>query len=170
MRQGRIESESEIHFFPLGNENDIGSKNQNENPFRIENHFCGQIENPFCSSVGNGNPFCPLTRCFQRDKSGKGKCGRAEIGHTAHAAKVQIVRIIQMNSRSEYKKMLDRGVWGNALPTRTCTITSCLLRFLPSVANPSKMGQSHTSPLFSPSFWDDATLWREAPRLLCNQC
>ena len=57
--------------------------------------------------------------------------------------------------------MLDRGVWGNALPTRTCTITSCLLRFLPSVANPSKMGQSHTSPLFSPSFWDDATLWRE---------
>ena len=96
MRQGRIESESEIRFFPLGNENDIGSKSQNENP------FCGQSENSFCSSVGNGNPFCSL------GKSGKGKCGRAEIGHTAHAAKVQIVRIIQMNSRSEHKKMLDR--------------------------------------------------------------
>lgn len=54
--------------------------------------------------------------------------------------------------------MLDRGVWGVALPSRTHTITSCLLRFLSSVANPSKMGQSHTLPLFSPSFWDDATL------------
>ena len=94
MRQGRIESESEIRFFPLGNENYIGSKSQNENP------FCGQSENPFCSSVGNRNPFYPL------GKSGKGKCGRAEIGYTAHAAKVQIVRIIQMNSRSEYKKCL----------------------------------------------------------------
>lgn len=146
MRQGRIESESEIRFFPLGNENDIGSKSQNENP------FCGQSENPFCSSLGNENSFYPL------GKSEKGKCGRAEIGHTAHAAKVQIVRIIQMNSRSEHKKMLDRGVWGVALPSRTHTITSCLLRFLPSVANPSKMGQSHTLPLFSPSFWDDATL------------
>lgn len=39
----------------------------------------------------------------------KEKCGRAEIGHTAHAAKVQIVRIIQMNSRSEYKKCLTGG-------------------------------------------------------------
>lgn len=146
MRQGRIESESEIRFFPLGNENDIGSKSQNENP------FCGQSENPFCSSLGNENSFYSL------GKSEKGKCGRAEIGHTAHAAKVQIVRIIQMNSRSEHKKMLDRGVWGVALPSRTHTITSCLLRFLSSVANPSKMGQSHTLPLFSPSFWDDATL------------
>lgn len=54
--------------------------------------------------------------------------------------------------------MLDRGVWGVALSSHTHTITSCLLRFLPSVANPSKMGQSHTLPLFSPSFWDDATL------------
>ena len=54
--------------------------------------------------------------------------------------------------------MLDRGVWGNALPSHTHTITSCLLRFLPSVANPSKMGQSHTLPLFLPYFWDDATL------------
>ena len=62
--------------------------------------------------------------------------------------------------------MLDRGVWGNALPPHTCTITSCLLRFLSSVANPSKMGQSHTLLLFLPSFWDDATLWRVAPRLL----
>lgn len=124
MRQGRIESESEIRFFPLGNENYIGSKSQNENP------FCGQSENLFCSSVGNGNPFCPLTRCFQRGKSEKGKCGRAEIGHTAHAAKVQIVRIIQMNSRSEYKKMLDRGVWGVALLPNTHTITSCSLRFI----------------------------------------
>ena len=53
--------------------------------------------------------------------------------------------------------MLDRGVWGNALTSHHRTITSCLLRFLPSVANPSKMGQSHTLPLFSPSFWDDAT-------------
>ena len=51
MRQARNESESEIHSFPLGNENDIGSKSQNENP------FCGQSENPFCSSIGNGNPF-----------------------------------------------------------------------------------------------------------------
>lgn len=62
--------------------------------------------------------------------------------------------------------MLDRGVWGNALTSHHRTITSCLLRFLPSVANPSKMGQSHTLPLFSPSFWDDATLWRVAPRPL----
>jgi hypothetical protein len=104
MRQGRIESESEIRFFPLGNENDIGSKSQNENP------FCGQSENPFCSSVGNGNSFCSL------GKSEKGKCGRAEIGHTAHAAKVQIVRIIQMNSRSEYKKCLTGGCGGSHFP------------------------------------------------------
>lgn len=127
MRQGRIESESEIHFFPLGNENDIGSKSQNENP------FCGQSENPFCSSVGNGNSFCSL------GKSEKGKCGRAEIGHTAHAAKVQIVRIIQMNSRSEHKKMLDRRVWGNALPSHTHTITSCLLRFITRSWKPSHL-------------------------------
>lgn len=79
----------------------------------------------------------------------KEKCGRAEIGYTAHAAKVQIVRIIQMNSRSEYKKMLDRGVWGNALPSHTHTITSRLLRFLPSVANPSKNG---TEPHFATFF------------------
>ena len=110
MRQGRIESESEIHSFPLGNENDIGSKSQNENP------FCGQSENPFCSSVGNGNPFCSL------GKSEKGKCGRAEIGHTAHAAKVQIVRIIQMNSRSEYKKCLTGGCGVTHLPPITAPL------------------------------------------------
>lgn len=127
MRQGRIESESEIRFFPLGNENDIGSKGQNENS------FCGQSENPFCSSIGNENSFYPL------GKSEKGKCGRAEIGHTAHAAKVQIVRIIQMNSRSEHKKMLDRGVWGVALPSRTHTITSSSLRFITSSWKPSHL-------------------------------
>lgn len=31
MRQEGIESENEIHFFPLGNENGLGSKSQNEN-------------------------------------------------------------------------------------------------------------------------------------------
>ena len=73
MRQGRIESESEIRFFPLGNENGIGSKSQNENPFcgQSENPFCSSIGNgnPFCSSVGNGNSFCPLRPrelCFAR--------------------------------------------------------------------------------------------------------
>lgn len=91
---------------------------------KIENPSCGQNENPFCSSVGNQNSFCSCgpasfareTRCFQRGKSGKGKCGRAEIGHIAHAANVQIVRIIQMNSRSEHKKCLTGGCGGSHFP------------------------------------------------------
>ena len=76
---------------------------------KVKIHFVPLLEMEILSVPCGPANFVRETRCFQRGKSGKGKCGRAEIGHTAHAAKVQIVRIIQMNSRSEYKKMLDRG-------------------------------------------------------------
>lgn len=125
MRQGESESESEIHFFPLGNENNLGSKSQNENPFRIPSACAGKS---ICSSLGNENSFrtpreSENSFCLE-GKSGKGKCGRAEIGHTAHAANVQIVRIIQMNSRSKHKKCLTGG----------CGVTH--FPFPPTISNP----------------------------------
>ena len=70
---------------------------------KVKIHFVPLLEMEILFVPGGPANFVRETRCFQRGKSGKGKCGRAEIGHTAHAAKVQIVRIIQMNSRSEYK-------------------------------------------------------------------
>lgn len=136
---------------------------------KIENPSCGQNENPFCSSIGNENPFRTpreseksfyhLTRCFQRGKSGKGKCGRAEIGHTAHAANVQIVRIIQMNSRSEYKKCLTGGCGVTHFPLQPTPSHPVFYAIWP-LSTCLEMVPAAPRPLCGH--------WCEAPRLLRN--
>lgn len=70
MRQGRIESESEIRFFPLGNENDIGSKSQNENPFRILGACAGELKIYFVPLLEMEILFVPRAKVEKENAAG----------------------------------------------------------------------------------------------------